>query len=55
VGCGMGAAKNDKICAETIVSQVTSVGQIAINIATFGSSGAASGAANAAKNVGKIA
>ena len=55
VGCGMGAAKDSKICAETIFSQVSSVGQIAVNVATLGSSGAASGAANAAKNVGKIA
>lgn len=55
IDCGMGSAVSKKVCGEIIVGQITSVGQIAVNIATFGSSGAASGAANAAKNVGKIA
>jgi len=50
----MGAAIDSKACAETIFSQVSSVGQIALNIFTLGSSGAASSAANAAKSVGKI-
>lgn len=55
VGCGMGAAKNKKTCAEVIFNQVASVGQLAMNIATFGGSGAASSAANTAKNAGKLA
>lgn len=50
----MGAAKNSKVCADTIIGQVTSVGQIAMNIATLGTSGAATGAANAAKNIAKV-
>jgi len=55
VGCGMGAAKDKKVCGEIIVGQISSVGQIAMNIATLGSSSAATAGANAAKNVGKIA
>jgi hypothetical protein len=51
----MGAAVSSAVCAETIVNQIASVGQMAINIATLGSSGAASSAAGAAKNAGKIA
>lgn len=51
----MGAAISSEICAEIIVGQISSVGQIALNIATLGTSGAASSATNAAKNVGKIA
>ena len=51
----MGSAKTSKACAEVIVGQVASVGQIAVNVATFGSSGSATAAAASAKNVGKIA
>lgn len=36
VNCGMGAAKDAKVCASTIFDQVTSVGNLALNIATFG-------------------
>ena len=54
VGCGMGSAKTKKACAEVIIGQVASVGQIAANIATFGSSGSATAAAGAAKNAAKI-
>jgi hypothetical protein len=54
VGCGMGSAKSKKICGQIIFSQIASVGQMAMNIATFGASGAATGAANAAKNAAKV-
>ena len=43
----MGSAISKGVCAEIIVGQISSVGQIGVNIATLGTSGAASGAANA--------
>ena len=49
VNCGMGAAKTSKICAETIFDQVVSVGNLALNIATFGAGRAASFAKNSAE------
>ena len=55
VGCGMGAAKDSKTCAKQIFDQVSSIGQVALTIATAGSSAGASGAANAGKNAGKLA
>jgi len=55
VGCGMGAAKDTKTCADIIIGQIAAVGQLAINIATFGSSSAGVEAANAAKSAGKLA
>ncbi len=51
----MGAAVDSKVCAETIFNQVASVGQLALNIATFGTSSGAASAANAGKNAGKAA
>jgi hypothetical protein len=39
VDCGMGAASTSTVCASVIISQVTSVGMLAFNIATFGASG----------------
>lgn len=41
VNCGMGAAKDSATCAKIIFSQVASVGQMAMNIATLGSSSGA--------------
>jgi len=55
VGCGMGAAKDTKTCAQIIIGQIAAVGQLAINIATFGSSSAGVEATNAAKSAGKVA
>ena len=55
VGCGMGAAKDSQTCKDTIIDQVSSVGQVALTIATAGSSTAATGTANAAKSAGKLA
>lgn len=55
VECGMGAAKDSRTCAEIVFGQVTSVGQMAFNIATLGSGTAASGAASAASKAGRLA
>ena len=41
VGCGMGAASSGGKCAEAIFDQVSSVGEVAINIATLGAGNAA--------------
>jgi hypothetical protein len=49
VECGMGAATTSTTCASTTFSQVTSVGMLAINIATFGASGEAEAAAKGAE------
>lgn len=55
VDCGMGAAKDSTTCASVIVGQVTSIGCLALNIATLGSSGAATTAASSAEKAGKLA
>lgn len=49
VNCGMGAAKTSKVCADTIFDQVSSVGNMALNIATFGAGKAADIAKDASK------
>lgn len=49
MNCGMGAAKTSKVCAETIFDQVTSAGNLALNVATFGAGKAADAAKDAAK------
>jgi len=49
VECGMGAAKDKKTCAETIINQVASVGNMVVNLVTLGSSSAAEGAESAGK------
>ena len=53
VGCGMGAAKDSKTCANIILDQVTSVGELALNIATLGSGNAATKAGTTTKNLVK--
>lgn len=53
VDCGMGASPSSTSCALVVFDQVSSVGMLAINIATFGASGEAEIAANTAKS-GKI-
>lgn len=47
VECGMGAAKDSVTCAKIIGDQVMSVGSLALNIATLGSSSTASAASKA--------
>ena len=55
----MGAAKDSKVCKDTIIGQITSVGEMALNIGTMvvtaGGSAGASAASKAAANAGKIA
>lgn len=55
----MGAAKTSKICGDIIFDQVTSVGQMALNIAsivlTAGGSAAATSGTAAAANAARIA
>ncbi len=41
VDCGMGAAVSNQVCASTIIGQITSVGTLALNIASLGTSSAA--------------
>ena len=41
VNCGMGAAKDSATCASIVFDQVWSVGELALNAATFGASKAA--------------
>lgn len=49
VECGMGAAKDSFSCGSVVFSQVSSVGMMAVNLATLGSSSAATGAVSASK------
>jgi len=49
VNCGMGAAKDSTTCASIVFGQVTAVGQLALTVATLGSSMAGSGAADTGK------
>lgn len=41
VDCGMGAAVSNQVCASTIIGQITSVGTLALKIASLGTSSAA--------------
>lgn len=58
VECGMGAAKTSTICADIIFDQISSVGQMALKIAsmvlTAGGSAAATSGTTAAANAAKI-
>lgn len=49
VECGMGSASTSAVCGQTVFDQVSSVGNLALNIATLGSSGAATNATKASK------
>ena len=52
--CGMGCAFSDEACGWAIFDQVSSVGELILNIATFGTGGAITKVATtAAKTVGK--
>ncbi|MBI1890665.1 MAG: DUF3421 domain-containing protein [Burkholderiales bacterium] len=55
VECGMGSAKDSTTCASIIFDQVSSVGSLAITVATLGSSSAAQSGANSASKAGKLA
>lgn len=54
VGCGMGAAKDSKTCGQIIFDQVSSVGELALNVATLGSSSGATAAAKGAKTAAEL-
>lgn len=51
VGCGMGAATTSKVCTDTIVNQIASVGQMALNVVTMGATAVASGHADDLKKL----
>ena len=51
----MGAAKDKKTCRGAITDQITSVGEVALNVVTLGSSAGATEAANAAEDAGRLA
>ncbi len=55
VACGMGAAKDRKTCASIVFGQVSSVGTMAMNIATMGGSGAATAAASSEEKASRLA
>lgn len=55
VDCGMGAASDDAACAEVVFDQVSSVGQMAMFVGTFGTSSAATGAAGAGRGAARLA
>lgn len=55
VECGMGAAKDSYTCGSIIFDQVSAVGNMALSIATLGSSAAISAAAQAGKTAERIA
>lgn len=54
VNCGMGAAKNKKTCGGIIFDQVTSVGSVALEVATLGSSAAVEDAAESPEKAEKL-
>lgn len=55
VNCGMGAAKNKKTCGGIIFDQVTSVGSVALEVATLGTSAAVTDAAETPEKAEKLA
>lgn len=54
VHCGMGAATTDKKCGEIIFGQVTSVGKLALTVATMGSSMVGNAGGSAPGNASKL-
>ncbi len=55
VDCGMGAAKDFKTCASIVFNQVSSVGKLALTIATLGESSAVTEAESESGNASKLA
>lgn len=53
--CGMGAAKTSLVCGQTLFGQISSVGQMAITIASLGSSTSVIAALKAPESAGKLA
>jgi len=54
VNCGMGSAKDKKACRSAIADQVMSVGELAINVATLGTSSAVTEAAEGPEKAREI-
>lgn len=54
VACGAGCASSSLFCAQVTSDQVISTLSLAANVATLGSSGAASGAAKSAEEAGRV-
>lgn len=55
VNCGMGAARNSKACASVVLGQVASVGQLAITVASLGSSTALTAGMSAPEKASRLA
>ena len=55
VQCGMGAAKDSKTCASIVFGQVASVGQLALTVASLGSSTSLNAGMKAPQNASKLA
>ena len=55
VQCGMGAAKTSATCGSVVFGQVASVGQMAITVASLGSSTALTAGMKAPEDAGKLA
>lgn len=55
VNCGMGTAKDKATCGMIVFGQVSSVGNLALNISTAGGSGAATKAASSSDDASKLA
>lgn len=54
VDCGMGAAKDSATCAKVVFGQVSSVAQMAIFVASLGTSGAGSSAVKGGESASKL-
>ena len=54
VNCGMGAAPTSGKCAGVVFDQVTSVAEVALNIATFGSSSLATKAISTIQDIDEL-
>jgi hypothetical protein len=54
VQCGMGAAKSSNVCASIVFGQVASVGQMAITVASLGSSTALTAGMKAPEDASKL-
>jgi len=50
----MGAAKDSSTCASIIFNQISSVGSLALNVFTLGTSGAATAGAEAATKASEL-
>lgn len=55
VNCGMGAARNSKACGSVIFGQVASLGQLAITVASLGSSTALTAGMSASEKASRLA